>query len=427
VAKVIAEVLNGHSLTEVLGRYQLQVADRDRAVLAELSYGICREFFYLDALAELLLKHPLKSKDQDVRALALSGLYQLLFTRIPEHAAIGETAGAARLLKKKWAVALINGILRRFQRERLPLIAKLEDRSTPETKYNQPLWLIEALQKAWPKQAEAVLQGLQQRPPFSLRVNLSQSRLSDYLSTLATAGLPGRPVTGVDSAIILEKPVAVSSLPGFEAGKVSVQDVGAQMAAFLLDIQPGMRVLDACAAPGGKTGHMLEQVSDIDMVAMDVDEKRLARVNENMQRLGFAPGLVVGDASDPQGAWSNEAFDRILVDAPCTATGVMRRHPDIKLLRRREDAEALVVRQKAILAAEWQMLKPGGKMLYATCSLLPMENDEQIHVFLETHEDARAVMLQSGLGISTRYGLQLLPDTMDTDGFYYSLLEKQEA
>ena len=427
VAQVLADVLHGHSLTDAQRKYQPQIAERDRGLLAELSYGVCREFFYLDGLAGQLLKHPLKPKDQDVRALVLTGLHQLLFTRIPPHAAIGETAGAARQLKKKWAVALVNGVLRRFQRERQQLIERLEKKNSPEIKYNQPLWLVEMLQSAWPEQAVAILEGLQQRPPFSLRVNLSQSSLSDYVSTLAAAGLPGRPVQAVASAIILEKPVTVSLLPGFEQGKVSVQDAGAQLAAFLLDVRPGMRVLDACAAPGGKTGHILEQTADIDLVAVDVDDKRLARVSENMQRLGFAPELIAADASSPSGDWCKKGFDRILVDAPCTATGVMRRHPDIKLLRRRDDVAALVLRQQSILVAQWSLLKPGGKLLYATCSLLPQENDEQIHVFLETHEDARAVMLESSLGISTRYGLQLLPDTMDTDGFYYSLLEKQDA
>ncbi|WP_456377362.1 16S rRNA (cytosine(967)-C(5))-methyltransferase RsmB [Thiolapillus sp.] len=426
VALVLAEVLRGHSLTEALQIHQPRVAERDRALLAELAYGVCREFFYLDAIAGQLLRQPLKKKDQDIRALLLSGLYQLVFTRIPAHAAIGESAGAARLLKKKWAVAVVNGSLRCFQRESQQLIEKIKRQNTPEVRYNQPRWLVDAICKAWPQQAESVLKGLQLRPPFILRVNLQRCELSEYISELAAEGLKGRLVPGIPSALMLEKPVDVSRLPGFGEGRVSVQDGGAQLAAFLLDAQPGMRVLDACAAPGGKTGHLLEHTPDLDLVAVDVDAQRLARVAENMQRLGFSPQLLAGDASRPEGAWAKCVYDRILVDAPCTATGVMRRHPDIKLLRRPADVEALVQRQKEILAAQWSLLKPGGKMLYATCSLLPQENDEQISSFLREHEDARAVMLASRTGIGMHHGLQLLPDKLETDGFYYALLEKQE-
>ncbi|WP_456418447.1 16S rRNA (cytosine(967)-C(5))-methyltransferase RsmB [Thiolapillus sp.] len=426
-ALVLAEVLHGRSLTEALRAHQPQVAERDRALLAELAYGVCREYFFLDALAGQLLRQPLKKKDRDIHGLLLAGLYQLVFTRIPAHAAIGESAGAARLLKKKWAVAVINGSLRRFQREGRQLTGKIEQQAAPEIRFNQPCWLVDAVCKAWPQRGEAVLNGLQQRPPFTLRVNLQRCELSEYVAELAAGGLTSRPVPGVSTALMLEKPVAVSRLPGFAQGRVSVQDAGAQLAALLLDAQPGMRVLDACAAPGGKTGHLLEHTPDLELVALDVDEQRLARVEENMRRLGFNPRLVAGDASRPEGAWAGRAYDRILVDAPCTATGVLRRHPDIKLLRRPEDVEMLAQRQKDILAAQWLLLKPGGRMLYATCSLLPQENDEQIGAFLKEHEDAGAVMLASRAGIRTQYGLQLLPDTLETDGFYYALLEKQGA
>lgn len=425
VASVLADVLHGHSLTDALRARQQQVAERDRALLAELTYGVCREYFYLNAIAAQLFRQPMKGKDQDIHALVLSGLYQLVFTRIPAHAAIGESAGAARVLKKKWAVAVVNGILRRFQRERQQLIDKVQQHASPEIRFNQPGWFVDALFNAWPSQAEAVLKGLQLRPPFTLRVNLQRQGLSEYVSELAAEGIVSKPVPGVASALMLEKPVAVSRLPGFAEGQVSVQDAGAQLAAFLLDAQPGMRVLDACAAPGGKTGHLLEHTPALDLTAVDVDAQRLTRVEENMRRLGFGPALVVGDAAAAQGSWSEKPYDRILVDAPCTATGVLRRHPDIKLLRRPADVQALAQRQKAILAAQWLLLKPGGKMLYVTCSLLPQENDEQIDSFLKEHADARAAMLASRRGVSTRHGLQLLPDGLETDGFYYSLLEKQ--
>jgi len=427
VAVVLANVLHGQSLTEALRQPQQQVAERDRALLAELTYGVCREYFFLDALASLLFRQPMKKKDQDIHALVLSGLFQIMFTRIPIHAAIGETAGAARILKKPWAVAVVNGILRRFQREREQLTEQIEQQASVEVRFNQPAWFIDDLYKAWPRQAEAILEGLKLRPPFTLRVNLQRCELSEYASVLAAKGLLSRPVSGIASALVLEKPVSVSQLPGFDDGLVSVQDAGAQLAAFFLDAQPGMRVLDACAAPGGKTGHLLEHTSNLELVAVDVDEGRLARVAENMQRLGFGPQLVVADASRPAEEWSKGGFDRILVDAPCTATGVMRRHPDIKLLRKPRDVKALVQRQKQILAEQWQLLKPGGKMLYATCSLLPQENDEQIGTFIKEHADARIVMLAFQKGISTLHGLQLLPDTRETDGFYYALLEKQKV
>lgn len=426
-ALVLAGVFRGQSLTEALRERQQQVEERDRALLAELTYGVCREFFHLDATASLLFRQPMKAKDQDIRALVLVGLYQLLSTRIPAHAAIGETAGAARVLKKKWAVAVVNGILRRFQREREQLLVEVEKQGSAEVRYNQPGWLVDALFMAWPDQAENILNGLQLRPPFTLRVNLQRCSLSEYVSLLAAEGLPGRPVPGIASALLLEKPVAVNRLPGFAKGLVSVQDAGAQMAAFLLDAHSGTRVLDACAAPGGKTGHLLERTPDLDLTAMDVDEQRLQRVEENMRRLGFRPDLVVGDAADPRGGWSKGKYDRILVDAPCTATGVVRRHPDIKLLRRPADVDVLVQRQATILEAQWSLLKPGGRMLYATCSLLPRENDEQIDGFLMKHRDARAVMLATRRGIRTLHGLQLLPDTLETDGFYYALLEKKDV
>ncbi|WP_457665623.1 16S rRNA (cytosine(967)-C(5))-methyltransferase RsmB [Thiolapillus sp.] len=426
-ALVLSGVFQGQSLTDALSERQQQVEERDRGLLAELGYGVCREYFLLDAVASRLFRQPMKQKDQDIRALVLLGIYQLVFTRIPAHAAIGESAGAARVLKKKWAVAVVNGILRRFQREREQILEQVAAENTSELRYNQPAWLVDALFKAWGDQAEPLLKGLQQRPPFTLRVNLQRQSLSEYVSLLTDEGLLSRPVAGVASALMLEKPVAVSRLPGFAEGAVSVQDAGAQMAAFLLDSRPGMKVLDACAAPGGKTGHLLEHTPELDLTAMDVDDRRLQRVEENMQRLGFRPELVAGDASDPRGAWGKREYDRILVDAPCTATGVIRRHPDIKLLRRSADVDALVQRQKAILAAQWSLLKPGGRMLYATCSLLPQENDEQISGFLLKHSDARAVMLASRRGIRTLHGLQLLPDTLETDGFYYALLEKQEV
>jgi len=425
LARVIAAVLEGHSLTDALQQGREKVAERDRALLGELAYGVCREYFRLQALSAMLLRQPLKDRDREIHALLLGGFYQLLHTRIPPHAAIGETAGAARLLGRKWAVGLVNGVLRRFQRERKAFLSRLDAMDSPELRYQLPGWLVRSVKDAWPEQAHDVFTGLSLRPPFTLRVNLQRNSLSDYAALLGEQGLTARPVKGVPSALILDEAVSVDRLPGFSRGRVSVQDAGAQLAAFLLDPRPGMDVLDACAAPGGKTGHILEYARDLRLVAMDADERRLERVAQNMARLGFSAQLVVGDASRPEGEWAQRRYDRILADVPCTATGVIRRHPDIRLLRRAGDVAALRVRQQAILDALWPLLRPGGKMLYATCSLLPQENEEQIAGFLRRQPDAHAVMLQPGQGMATPHGLQLLPDTLETDGFYYALLEKQ--
>lgn len=422
-AQAVVDVLRGRSLSEVLAARQQQVSERDRPLLAELTYGVCRWYYRLDAILGKLLDKPLKPRDLDVKALLLVGLQQLLFTRIPAHAAIGETAGAARRLNKRWAVALVNGCLRRFQREQQSLLDAIAD--DPQARFSQPHWIVEALRQAWPSRFEAIGQGLLLRPPFSLRVNLQRGTRQEYLSALSAAGLSVRPVEGIRSALLLERPVPVTGLPGFAEGRVSVQDAGAQLAAELLDVAPGMQVLDACAAPGGKTGHLLEKAADLRLTAVDLEGQRLQRVAENLQRLGYTAELVAGDAARPTGPWASRCYDRILVDAPCTATGVMRRNPDIKLLRRASDVAALVERQRQILEAQWRLLKSGGKLLYATCSLLPRENEEQIAAFVRRHKEASAVALASEHGISTEHGLQLLPDNQETDGFYYALLEKR--
>ncbi len=421
-ARVIADVLQGSSLTDALGRREKKLGASDRAFLQELGYGTCRWYFQLEFLAERLLDKPLKPREQVVKALVLVGLYQLLHSRVPAHAAIGETAGAARILDKPWATGLVNAVLRRFQREGDALLQAAM--AVPGARYSQPDWFIEAVEQSWQQQATALFEGLLERPPFTLRVNLRKRSLSDYAAELARLGITARPVSGIPSALILDRALPVAELPGFRQGVVSVQDAGAQLAAFLLDPQPGMRVLDACAAPGGKTGHLLERGGELDLVALDADGARLERVAENLGRIGFSAHLVEGDAARPAGEWARPAYDRILADVPCTATGVMRRHPDIRLLRRAADVPSLVERQRQIVDALWRLLRPGGKLLYATCSVLPQENEGQMRAFLARHGDARVVELPAKRGIATDHGLQLLPVDRETDGFYYSLLEK---
>ena len=419
-------VLDGRSLDSVLATSAAPADDRDRALAAELSFGVCRWYRRLDALIGALLRRPVRAKDRDLHALLLVGAYQLLYSRVPPHAALAATVEAARGLGKGWATGLVNGVLRRLQRERQALTARID--AEPAVRFAQPDWLYAAIGSAWPGQRERILAALQERPPMTLRVDLNQISRAAYAGELATAGLTARPHATVATALVLDQPVAVDRLPGFARGLVSVQDAGAQLAGAYLGLDAGQRVLDACAAPGGKTLDILQRVAGIELTALDVDADRLARVAQNLHRAGLDAQLVVGDAGAPQGTgWGALQYDRILVDAPCSATGVMRRHPDIRLLRRARDIEQLAQRQAAMLAALWPLLKPGGRLLYVTCSLLPAENAAQIDGFLEHHPDARTVDLPTKPGTPSGKGVQLLPGIDDTDGFYYAALTRSRA
>lgn len=422
VANVLA-VLDGHSLDTVLAAAAVADDDRDRALAAELSYGVCRWYRRLDALIGSLLKKPFKARDRDLQVLLMVGAYQLLYSRIPEHAAVSTTVEGTRRLGKHWASKLANGVMRRLQREHAVIAERVDRRAA--VRFAQPDWLYQALQHAWPLQLEQILEALQQRPPMVLRVNRRQIDVSEYIALLAQAGIGSSTHASIDSAVVLEQPVAVERLPGFDRGLVSVQDAGAQLAATWLDLQPAQRVLDACAAPGGKTLAILQQCDDLRVTAVDVDAERLQRVAQNLARGGVEADLVAGDAAQPaDGGWGGEVYDRILIDAPCSATGVMRRHPDIRLLRRAGDVAALVERQAAILDALWPRLAPGGRLLYATCSLLPQENAQQIDAFVGRHADARVLELPTGTGLACGKGVQLLPGIDDSDGFFYAALSK---
>ena len=422
-ARALGQVLRGASLTDAMTIQRKSLAAADHGLAGELAYGSCRWYYRLQALLEQLQHKPFKSGDTDIRALVLIGLYQLLFTRIPEHAAVAETAGAARALHKRWAVAVINGMLRRFLREQQAMLA--DALSRPEGEYSQSQWFIETVRRDWPAQWQPLLQGLLLRPAFTLRVNLAKTSLQDYVSRLGATGVTCRPVPDIPSALILDSPMQVEQLPGFAEGLVSVQDAGAQLAAGWLAPRPGMRVLDACAAPGGKTGHLLERTPNIQVTAIDVDAGRLQKVAENMQRLGYSANLQLGDAGNPAGSWAARVYDRILLDVPCSATGVMRRHPDIRILRRQADIVELARRQQLIMDAAWSLLKTGGKMLYATCSVLGQENEGQVEAFLGRHNDVNMVKLEYAGAVSCTHGLQVLPLDNTMDGFYYSLLEKK--
>ncbi|ACL71296.1 16S rRNA (cytosine(967)-C(5))-methyltransferase RsmB [Thioalkalivibrio sulfidiphilus] len=417
-------VINGASLSDVLPPLLAPLAPRDRAFAQALAFATLRWHHRLEALTGRLLSKPMRDKDRDVGLVIEMGLCELLYLRTPDYAAIQETAGLAKSLGKPWATGVVNAVLRRVQREGDALLADLD--RDPALRLSLPDWLLGALRKAWPEDWQALGEALNAQAPMTLRVDLSRITREAYRVRLAEAGHDAEPHPVAASALVLAAPVDVNQLPGFDAGLVSVQDAAAQLAAPLLDCRPGMRVLDACAAPGGKTLHLLESVAgDLDLTALDVDAERLRRVEENLARAGRRARLVAGDGEHPAQWHEGGAYDRILLDAPCSATGVIRRHPDIKLLRKGEDIPRLAARQAALLEALWPLLAPGGMLLYATCSLLPRENADQVRVFLQAHGDAEESPLPEDFGRSTSPGRQILAGEQGMDGFYYARLIKQ--
>jgi 16S rRNA (cytosine967-C5)-methyltransferase len=419
-ARVLADVLAGKSLSEALPHRAGKLGAEQRPLLQELAYGSLRWYLRLRAQADSLLKKPLKAKDRDIDSLVIIGLYQLQYLRIPDHAAVAETVEAARGLGKQWAAAMVNGVLRNFQRRREALAA-LDEQAPVRTAH--PEWLLQRLQAAWPADVERIIEVANTQAPMSLRVNTRRLSRDEYLARLQAGGIEATASPHSAVGIVLAQATDVSQLPGFAEGDVSVQDIAAQQAALLLDPAPGQRVLDACAAPGGKTLHLLEHGAD-DVAALDVSEARLEKISENLFRSGLQAQVLAGDAAQPDSWWDGRPFDRILLDAPCSATGVIRRHPDIKLLRRDEDINSLVATQRQILDALWPLLASGGMLLYATCSILPDENSEQVQAFLARHEDARLQTLQPAWGRDVTPGWQILPGDGEADGFFYALLCK---
>ena len=431
-AKALTAVLNGKaSLNSSLPIQLDKVEARDRAFTQDLAFGTARWQPRLSALAAKLLQKPFKAADADVEALLLVGLYQLLYTRVPAHAAIGETVGCADKLKKPWAKALLNAVLRRAQRESETLLAELEH--DPVVRTAHPRWLQKSLKAFWPDQWEAICAANNAHPPMILRVNRRHHSRDAYLKLLSEAGVAAKACVYSQDGIVLDEALDVRSLPGFAEGWISVQDEAAQLAAELLELAPGQRVLDACCAPGGKTCHILEvQPALAGVVAVDLEAKRLVRVRENLDRLGLDAQLIAADGRDTQAWWDGKPFQRILLDAPCSATGVIRRHPDIKLTRQPEDIAALAQLQGELLDAMWQALEVGGILLYATCSTLPTENTEVIEAFLARTPGARELDIggqlgQPAAGLKQPHGRQLLAQEGGHDGFYYAKLIKIAA
>lgn len=414
----------GRSLTACLDQHTAPMGDaRDRAFARELCYGVLRWLPRLQACLDKLLEKPLRGKDTVVRTVLLLGLYQLMYTRVAEHAAVAESVALVRRLHQAWAAGLVNACLRNFQRRRPALTAEL-DRGD-EGRYAHASWLVKATRDAWPRQWQQILDGNNERPPLSLRVNARRCSRQDYLADLDRDNIAASPIAHTEHGFRLHRARDVDAIPGFADGVLSVQDGAAQLAAGLLDLRPGMRVLDACAAPGGKSAHILEQQPAIgELVAVDRDPDRLLRVEQNLQRLALEATVVCADASKPDDWWNGELFQRILIDAPCSGSGVIRRHPDIKLHRRTEDIEQLATTQNRLLVALWPLLAPRGRLLYATCSYLPRENDQVLAEFLAKHPDATDGPMQVAWGRATEHGRQVLPGEDRMDGFYYALLGK---
>ncbi|BDU39028.1 16S rRNA (cytosine(967)-C(5))-methyltransferase RsmB [Vibrio nigripulchritudo] len=408
----------GHSLSTALPAAQQNIRSRDHALLQEICYGALRYLPRLETIANNLMDKPLKGKQRVFHHLILVGIYQLSFMRIPAHAAVGETVEGTKALKGPRLRGLINAVLRNYQRNQEELDQAAVSHNAG--KYAHPSWLLKLLQDAYPEQWETIIEANNQKAPMWLRVNHQHHSRDEYLELLKNENIDASAHSEAEDAIKLASPKDVASLPGFEKGWVSVQDAAAQLSLNYLEPKDGELILDCCAAPGGKTAHILERTTNSDVVAIDCDENRLKRVHENLKRLNLQAKVVCGDARNPQEWWQGEQFDRILLDAPCSATGVIRRHPDIKWLRRADDIEALAELQSEILDAMWQQLKPGGTLVYATCSITPQENKHQVIQFLERTDSAQLV----GSELDNP-GRQILPGEEDMDGFYYAVLTKK--
>lgn len=424
---LVQVVKDGRSLTEVLSSLsQTHPNLSEPGLVKALCYEVLRWYFQLQTLLDRLMNKPLKSKDSDIYLLLMTGLCQILFFRTPDYVAVTETVHATKDLDKVWASKLVNAVLRNFLRDQKRIMKEIE--GSPASRYSHPNWLIKRLKQAWPDSWESILLANNEHPPLSLRVNLWKLSREDFLQQLSTAEIEATLPIFSNAGITLKTPVDVSTLPGFSSGFFSVQDISPQLAPTLLELQSGHRVLDACAAPGGKTLHILETEPELTaLVAIDVSESRLNKAKETWLRLGLPDKItwLVENAEETTSWWDGQLFDRILLDAPCSATGVIRRHPDIKILRKAEDILTLARQQLRLLSALWQTLKPGGILLYATCSVLPQENVEVIQQFLDKTEDASEIKIISNWGIPCVVGKQILPGQDGMDGFYYVKLTKR--
>ncbi|WP_104484418.1 16S rRNA (cytosine(967)-C(5))-methyltransferase RsmB [Acinetobacter indicus] len=417
VIRTLLAVQQGQSLASILPLHLTKVAERDRALYHELVLGTLRQWYGLKSITLPLLVKPLNN--ETVETCLYVGLYQILCTRIADHAAISETVTATKQLGFQALSGVVNAILRRVSRETSVFEQALQ------AAHGLPSWLFKRLKKDWPEQLEPLTQDLKQTAPLTLRVNQRKISREAYLNKLLGAGIQARPGERSDVAIILEQAVQIPELPGFDAGWFSVQDEHAQLCAQLLPDLNGKVVIDACAAPGGKTAHILEKFNPATLVALDQDPKRLLRVTENLERLQLTDTQQVEILAADATRWTaTEPVDCIVLDAPCSAIGVMRRHPDIRLLRQSADIQQTVELQQQILEQMWSQLKVGGTLLYITCSILKAENEQQMQQFFAQHADAKEIKIATDYGVEQQYGRQLLPEAGRGDGFYYCRIEK---
>lgn len=423
-ARGLAEVaLRGASLREVMERSAPKLSDpRDRALLMALLSEGARWWLRFDAAIDAMLAKPIRHKDPAIHALLVLGLVQLEILELSDYAAVAATVEATRTLKRPALAGMVNAVLRRWQRERATHVARLD--AQPTTRHAHPSWLAAALKRDWPAQADAVMAADNGEPPLMLRVNRQRRERGAFIAQLQASGHEAHAHPWLADAVVLPHSTDVTRLPGFEDGVFAVQDGAAQVAADLADLRDGLRVLDACAAPGGKACHLLERAR-IDLTALEFDAKRAERIRDNLMRLRLDAKVVIGDAGAPPAAWKKQPFDRILVDAPCSATGVLRRRPDVRLHRRESDIAAMGVQQRRIVSALWPLLAPGGRLVYITCSVLRAENEAVVSELLAAQDDAEAVAFTLPVGRAAAVGWQILPGDGDLDGMYYAVLQKK--
>lgn len=421
-AQALQRIVAGRSLRGEFAAFSTKLPDpRDRALLSALLHAGARWWLRFDAAVNALLERPLPPREAALQALLVLGLVQIEVLGVPGYAAVDASVEAARALGKPKHAALVNAVLRRWQRERAPRLAALD--ADPVTRSAHPRWLLDAFAADWPDAAESIAAAGNAEAPLWLRVNRRRGDRDGFLQRLQSAGVPAQAPTQPPEAVQVGS-TDVTGLPGYAEGLFSVQDAAAQFAAGLLDLHAGQRVLDACAAPGGKSAHVLE-LADVRLLALDSDARRLPRLRENLARLDLQADIRAGDARRPDDWWDGTPFDRILIDAPCSATGIIRRQPDIKLHRRTGDVPALRKTQAQILDACWALLAPGGRLVYATCSILAVENAGQVHAFAARHADARVQPVAlPGWRVQADAGAQNLPGESGMDGFFYALLEK---
>mgnify|MGYP003626636737 CR=1 FL=1 len=423
--KILLEILQNQTSfdPELITKRYPKISPRDKDFTAHLIFGVLRHYEKLVALANLFLKKPLKPKDLDIQMIILVGIYQLQFMRTAKHAAINETVSCASLFKKTWAKGLVNALLQKVNRQEESLQHK---NFTLDVETAHPLWLYEQLKSDWPEHYPQILEANNIEAPLTLRVNLKKQSREDYIKCLDTQKITAELAPYSDAGLILSAAPKVPDLPFFAEGGFSVQDQAAQLAAPLLDLQPGQKILDACCAPGGKTTHILELTSNETQVsAVEKNKSKMPKVEANLKRLGLSCQLINDDVSNLKNLEPQPKFDRILLDPPCSATGVIRRHPDIKRLRHADDIANLRKQQSDLLKAVWPLLNPNGLLVYATCSVLLSENEEQIEQFLQLNPDAELIPIDAKWGHILKYGRQILPGEHNMDGFYYAKIRKR--